>query len=85
MAKATREDLLARVRKAMGAISCPVPAEKVIEGASLKNDLDLDSADLVEVILAIEEEFGISVKDEDVARARTVADLIAYLENSCPG
>ena len=85
MAKATREDLLARVRKAMGAISRPVPAEKVIEGASLKNDLDLDSADMVEVMLAIEAEFGVSVKDEEAARAKTVADLMGYLENSWLG
>ena len=43
-------------------------------------ELDADSLDLVEVVMAIEEEFDISVPDEAVAAMQTMGDLVAYID-----
>jgi len=43
-------------------------------------DLGADSLDIVELIMAIEEEFGISVPDEDAEKILTIKDVISYIE-----
>lgn len=43
-------------------------------------EIDADSLDLVEVVMAIEEEFDISVPDEAVASMQTMGDLVAYID-----
>jgi len=46
---------------------------------SLKEDLDIDSQDMVELVLGLEEEFGIRVKDEEVEKVTTVQGILDYL------
>ncbi len=46
---------------------------------SILNDLEADSLDLVEVIMAIEEEFGIEVPDEEVEKISTVGEAISFI------
>lgn len=53
----------------------------VVDLASLKDDLIMDSLDFVEFIMAIEREFGISIPDEEAANFETVKDVREYLEN----
>jgi len=56
-----------------------VDAEKITADARFKEDLDADSLDLVEVVLALEEKFGIEIPDEEIAGVKTVgeaADLV---------
>ncbi|MGI6177448.1 MAG: acyl carrier protein [Eubacterium sp.] len=48
---------------------------------NLMKDLEADSLDAVEIIMAIEEEYGIEVPDEDAEKFQTVADLVKYVEN----
>lgn len=50
--------------------------------ASLRDDLDADSLDAVELIMAIEEEFGIEVPDEQATELKTVKDIVTYIENN---
>ena len=57
-----------------------VPAEKVVPEASFRDDLGASSQKIFDLILAIEDEFGIEVPDEDAMSITTVADAIAYLE-----
>ena len=56
-----------------------VEEEKVTEEASFADDLGADSLDLVELILALEEEFGIEIPDEDAEKINKVADATQYI------
>ncbi len=49
---------------------------------NLMKDLSADSLDAVEIIMAIEEEFGIEIPDEDAENFQTVADLVKYVEEN---
>lgn len=58
-----------------------------VEIKDLKNDtkfmedLGADSLDLVELIMAFEEEFDLNIPDEDSEKMRTIADVLSYLDN----
>ena len=47
---------------------------------SLKDDLDADSLDAVEVIMALEEEFDIEIPDEEAEYFKTIGDIVEYIE-----
>lgn len=52
---------------------------QVVPSASFADDLDADSLDLVELIMSIEEEFGVTIPDEDAEKIATVGDALSYL------
>ena len=56
-----------------------VPEEDVVPSASFVDDLGADSLDQVELIMAMEEEFEISIPDEDAEKIATVQDAIDYI------
>ncbi len=58
-----------------------VEPNEVVPEASFVDDLGADSLDLVELIMAMEEEFGVEVPDEDAEKIRTVQDTIDYLRD----
>ena len=57
-----------------------VKAEEVTPEASFVDDLGADSLDTVELVMALEEEFGIEIPDEDAEKIQTVGDAIKYIE-----
>jgi len=57
-----------------------VKPEEVIPEASFVDDLGADSLDTVELVMALEEEFGIEIPDEDAEKIQTVGDAIRYIE-----
>lgn len=59
-----------------------VEESKVTETASLKDDLGADSLDAVEIIMDIEDEFGLVIDDEKAEAIATVGDLVKYIEDS---
>ncbi len=59
-----------------------VEEEKVTLEANLKEDLGADSIDAVEVIMALEDEFGVHIDDDAATKISTVKDLVDYIENS---
>ncbi len=59
-----------------------VPKEDVVPEASFVDDLGADSLDQVELIMAMEEEFDISVPDEDAEKIVTVKDAIEYIKKA---
>ncbi|BAM00257.1 MULTISPECIES: acyl carrier protein [Caldilinea] len=59
-----------------------VDAEEVTMDANFREDLEADSLDLVELIMAFEEEFGGEINDEDAQKIITVGDAVRYLENA---
>ena len=59
-----------------------VDKEKIVPGASFVDDLGADSLDLVELIMAMEEEFDTEIPDEDAEKIVTVQDAINYVEKA---
>ncbi len=57
-----------------------VKPEEVIPEASFIDDLGADSLDTVELVMALEEEFGIEIPDEDAEKISTVGDAVKYIE-----
>lgn len=57
-----------------------VEESQVVPSASFANDLNADSLDLVELIMSLEEEFGIDIPDEDAEKIETVGDALNYLK-----
>ena len=53
---------------------------KITNDTSLREDLQADSLDIVEIIMSIEEEFGIQVDDDDALAFKTVGDVVKYIE-----
>ncbi|WP_026370841.1 acyl carrier protein [Kallotenue papyrolyticum] len=56
-----------------------VDESRVVPEASFTEDLEADSLDLVELIMSLEEEFGVEIPDEDAEKITTVGDAINYL------
>ena len=59
-----------------------VSADEVKPEASFVEDLGADSLDLTELIMAMEEEFGIEIGDEDAQKILKVKDAVAYIEKN---
>ncbi|MCG3150802.1 MAG: Acyl carrier protein [bacterium] len=59
-----------------------VPEEKVKEEASIQEDLGADSLDVVELIMAIEEKFGLNIEDDQAQGFATVGDVWKFLNNN---
>jgi acyl carrier protein len=57
-----------------------VNEEEVTNEASFVEDLGADSLDIVELVMALEEEFGIEIPDEEAEKIRTVGESIAFIE-----
>ncbi|MHB1415556.1 MAG: acyl carrier protein [Chloroflexota bacterium] len=57
-----------------------VDEEQVTPDASFVDDLNADSLDLVDLIMTLEEQFGMEISDEDAEKIRTVQDAINYIE-----
>ncbi|MEA2114404.1 MAG: acyl carrier protein [Thermodesulfobacteriota bacterium] len=56
-----------------------VDKDKVVSGASFVDDLGADSLDLVELIMAMEEEFDVEIPDEEAEKIATVQDAIDFV------
>ena len=59
-----------------------VDEEDVTPEASFVDDLGADSLDLVELIMAMEEEFDIKIEDEEAEKIKTVQDVISFIKNT---
>lgn len=57
-----------------------VDEAEVVPTANFVDDLNADSLDLVELIMSLEEEFGIEISDEEAEKIRTVGDAIEYIQ-----
>ena len=57
-----------------------IEKSKLVPNARLIEDLGADSLDMVEMLMLVEEEFGISIPDEDAMNLKTVEDIANYIE-----
>lgn len=62
-----------------------VNEDEITLETSLLEDLGADSLDLVELIMAMEQEFDIEIPDEDVEQLRTVGDAVNYIKEKVQG
>ena len=58
-----------------------VEADKVNEAASFIDDLGADSLDIVELVMAFEEEFGIEIPDDAAEKILTIKDAVDFIES----
>ena len=58
-----------------------VDEEEVKPGASFVDDLGADSLDVVELVMALEEEFGLEINDEDAEKLLSVEQAVSYIDN----
>lgn len=72
-------DIAERVKKII-VDQLGVEADEVNENASFVDDLGADSLDVVELVMAFEEEFDLEIPDEDAEKISTVGDAIQYIK-----
>ncbi len=58
-----------------------VPQEEISRTSKFVDDLKADSLDVVELVMAFEDEFGLTIPDDDYEKIQTVGDAIAYIDN----
>ena len=61
-----------------------VEKEKITKDTKIVEDLKADSLDIVEMLMALEDEFSISVPDEDARGLQTIGQIVAYIEEKMP-
>jgi acyl carrier protein len=74
----SREDIFERVKKII-VDQLGADEDKVTMEASFRDDLEADSLDLVELIMAFEEEFGGEISDDEAQKITTVGEAVNYL------
>ncbi len=77
-------DIMEKVKKIV-VDQLGVDEDKVVPEASFVDDLGADSLDLVELIMALEEEFGMSISDEEAQKIRTVGEAVDYISANYSG
>jgi acyl carrier protein len=74
-------DIAEKIRKIISE-QLNVSEEDVVSGASFVDDLGADSLDQVELIMAMEEEFDLSISDEDAEKIATVQNAIDFVKKA---
>ena len=78
---ANNEKTLANRLRKMIASQLNIKEEKLSDNARIIEDLGADSLDIVEMFMTLEEEFELTIPDENVVNLKTVGDVISYIES----
>jgi acyl carrier protein len=74
----SQEDILAGLAEIVKEVA-GIPAENVQMDKSFVDDLDVDSLSMVEVVMACEDKFGVTIPDTEVKNLNTVGDAVNYI------
>ena len=77
----TEQEILSGLAEIVNEVA-GVPAADVQLDKSFIDDLDVDSLSMVEVVVAAEEKFGVSIPDDEVKNLKTVGDAVAFIERA---
>jgi acyl carrier protein len=75
---ASREEVFERVKEVL-VEQLGVDESEITEAAAFQEDLDADSLDLVELIMELEDQFGVKISDEDAQGIQTVGQAVDYI------
>jgi len=79
----TRDEVLDLVRSHL-AEELEVEKDKIGEGTRFKDDLDADSLDLYELVMELEDRYGVAVSEEQASRIETVGDAVSFVVEHAP-
>ena len=74
----TRDQIFAEIKEFL-LDALPLTEERVTMDARFQEDLEADSLDLVELIMTLEEKYGIKITDEEAAEIKTVGDAVDFV------
>jgi len=77
----TQEEILSDLAEIVEEVA-GVDKDEVQMDKSFTGDLDVDSLTMVEVVVAAEEKFGVSIPDDEVKNLKTVGDAVAFIERA---
>jgi acyl carrier protein len=78
-----RDEVMTLVRDHLVA-ELEVPAEKITPETRFREDLDADSLDLYELVMELEDRYGIRVSEEDAAELETIGDVVDFVAARVP-
>ncbi len=79
----TRDEVLTLVREHL-AEELEVDATGIVEGTRFKEDLDADSLDLYELVMELEDRYGVAISEEQAARIATVGEAVDFVVEHAP-
>ncbi|MDE7360883.1 MAG: acyl carrier protein [Oscillospiraceae bacterium] len=74
-------DILEKVKDLIADQLDVADKDSITEGSSITDDLGADSLDVVDLVMALEDEFGIEIPEDEVENIKTVGDIIKYIED----
>jgi acyl carrier protein len=79
----TRDEVLAKVREHL-ATELELDQAEIIDGTRIREDLDATSLDLYELVMELEDTYGISVSEEEAAKIETIANVVDFVVEHQP-
>lgn len=80
----TPDEIRTIVLRCIRRVAPEAAPDEIDESASLRDQLDIDSMDFLNIVIGIDKELGIEIPEEDYAKVTTLEDLVTYLHKATP-